>query len=57
MNYVPELKHSLLSVSQICDNGFPTHFTNKGCFVLKIGIVIPEDWILLNDGVMHMLLT
>ena len=43
VNYVPELKHSLLSVSQICDNGYSTHFTDKGCFILKPGVVILEE--------------
>jgi hypothetical protein len=49
VNYVPELKHSLLSVSQICDKEFSTHFTKKECLILKPGIVIPEDWILLRS--------
>jgi hypothetical protein len=44
VNYVPELQHSLLSVSQICDKDFSTHFTKKECLILKPGIVIPEDW-------------
>lgn len=48
VNFVPKLKHSLLSVSQICDNDFSTHFTRKGCFILKPGIVIPKDWIFLE---------
>ncbi|XP_052625893.1 uncharacterized protein LOC128132926 [Lactuca sativa] len=29
VNFAPELKHSLLSVSQICDKGYSTHFTDK----------------------------
>ncbi|XP_076883438.1 uncharacterized protein LOC143532205 [Bidens hawaiensis] len=49
VNYVPELKHSLLNVSQICDKGFSTHFTNKECLILKPGIVIPEEWILVGS--------
>ena len=49
VNYVPELKHSLLSVSQICENGYSTHFTDKGCYILKPGVVIPDDWILLKS--------
>ena len=48
VNYVLELKHSMLSVSQICDNGFSTHFTKKGCFFLKPGVVIPDEWVLLK---------
>ena len=43
VNFVPELKHSLLSVSQICDKGFSAHFTNKDCLILKPGIVILEE--------------
>ena len=46
VNFAPELKHSLLSVSQICDKGYSTHFTDKECLILKPDIVIPEDWIL-----------
>ena len=34
VNYVQELNHSLLSVSQICDKQFSTHFTSKECFIL-----------------------
>ncbi|KAI3780117.1 hypothetical protein L2E82_10028 [Cichorium intybus] len=43
------LKHSLLSVSQICDKGFSTHFTKKECLILKPGVVIPEEWILVRS--------
>ena len=49
VNFAPELKHSLLSVSQICDKGYSTHFTDKECLILKPGIVIPEDWILVRS--------
>ena len=49
VNYVPELKHSLLSVSQICDKDFSTHFTKNECLILKPGIVIPEEWILVRS--------
>ena len=49
VNFVPELKHSLLSVSQICDKDFTAHFTKKECLILKPGIVIPEDWILVRS--------
>ena len=34
VNFAPELKHSLLSVSQICDKGYSTHFTDKECMIL-----------------------
>ena len=43
VNYAPELKHSLLTVSQICDKGYSTHFTDKECLILKPCIVIPDD--------------
>ncbi|KAD4385615.1 hypothetical protein E3N88_25784 [Mikania micrantha] len=46
--YVEELNHSLLSVSQICDKSFSTHFTNKECLILKPGFVVPEKWILMR---------
>ncbi|KAI3767616.1 hypothetical protein L2E82_17880 [Cichorium intybus] len=49
VNFVPELKHSLLSVSQICDKGFSTHFTKKECLILKPDVVIPEEWILVRS--------
>ena len=48
VNFVPALKQSLLSVSQICDRDFSTHFTKKECLILKHGIVIPEEWILVR---------
>ena len=41
VNYAPELKHRLLSFSQICDKGYSTHFTNKECLILKPDIIIP----------------
>ena len=37
VNYAPELKHSLLSVSQISDKDYSTHFTKKECLILKPG--------------------
>ncbi|KAD3067019.1 hypothetical protein E3N88_34899 [Mikania micrantha] len=46
--YVEELNHSLLSVSQICDKSFSTHFTNKECLIPKPGFVVPEKWILMR---------
>ena len=49
VNFAPELKHSLLSVSQICDKGYSTHFTDKECIILKPCIVIPEEWILVKS--------
>ena len=49
VNYVPELKHSLLSVSQICDRDYSTLFTKKGCFILKPGIITPDEWVLVKS--------
>ena len=49
VNYVPELQHSLLSVSQICDKDFSAHFTKKECLILKSGVVIPEEWVLVRS--------
>ena len=49
VNYAPEFKHNLLSVSQICDKGYSTHFIDKECLVLKPGIVIPDEWILVKS--------
>ena len=49
VKYAPELKHSLLSVSQICDKGYSTHFMNKECLILKPGIIIPEECILVRS--------
>ncbi|XP_052622736.1 uncharacterized protein LOC128128015 [Lactuca sativa] len=49
VNYAPELKHNLLSISQICDKGYSTHLTDKECMILKPGIVILEEWILVKS--------
>lgn len=38
----------MLSISQICDKEFSTHFTNKECMILKLGFKIPEEWILMR---------
>ena len=35
VNYAPELKHSFLSVSQICDKGYSTHFPDKECLIFE----------------------
>ncbi|KAI3754532.1 hypothetical protein L1987_54317 [Smallanthus sonchifolius] len=47
VNYVEQLEHNLLSVSQVCDKDFSFHFNKSECLVLKPGFVIPEDWILM----------
>ena len=48
VNFVEELNHNLMSVSQICDKGNPVAFNEKEALVLKPGFVIPEEWILLR---------
>ena len=48
VNYVEQLKHNLMSVSQICYKGNPVHFTEKEALILKPGFTIPEEWILLK---------
>ncbi|KAJ0466681.1 putative RNA-directed DNA polymerase [Helianthus annuus] len=48
VNYVEQLKHNLMSVSQVCDKGHSVHFTNTGALVLKPGLVIPDDWIVMR---------
>ena len=48
INYVQQLDHNLLSVSQICDKKFTVHFDDAGCYVLKPGFKIPAEWILLS---------
>ncbi|KAM0050261.1 putative RNA-directed DNA polymerase [Helianthus debilis subsp. tardiflorus] len=48
INFVQQLDHNLLSVSQICDKQFSVHFDANGCYVLKPGFKIPKEWILLS---------
>ncbi|KAJ0938259.1 putative RNA-directed DNA polymerase [Helianthus annuus] len=48
INFVQQLDHNLLSVSQICDKKFSVHFDANGCYVLKPGFKIPKEWILLS---------
>ncbi|KAL9996280.1 putative RNA-directed DNA polymerase [Helianthus debilis subsp. tardiflorus] len=48
VNYIAELENNLLSISQICDRMYTTHFTNKECLILKPGFVIPEEWIIMR---------
>ncbi len=47
-NFCEQLKHNLLSVSQICDKEHTVAFTKEECLVLKPGFKIPEEWILLK---------
>ena len=53
VNYVEELKHNLMSVSQICDNGYKMLFTDKACFVLKPGVSVPKDWVVMRAPRVH----
>ncbi|KAJ0836902.1 putative RNA-directed DNA polymerase [Helianthus annuus] len=48
INYVKQIDHNLLSVSQICDKKFSVIFDDAGCYVLKPGFKIPQDWVLLS---------
>ncbi|KAM0054935.1 hypothetical protein Hdeb2414_s0006g00200381 [Helianthus debilis subsp. tardiflorus] len=48
INFVQQLDHNLLSVSQICDKKFSVHFDANGCYVLKPGFRIPKDRIYLS---------
>ena len=48
VNYVEQLKHNLMSVSQICDKGHSVHFTKSEALVLKPGVKIPEEWIIMK---------
>ncbi|KAI3808199.1 hypothetical protein L1987_24147 [Smallanthus sonchifolius] len=42
VNYVEQLEHNLLSVSQVCDKKFSFPFNDSECYILKQGFVIPE---------------
>ncbi|KAF5753698.1 putative RNA-directed DNA polymerase [Helianthus annuus] len=48
INYVKQIDHNLLSVSKICDKKFTVLFDDAGCYVLKPGFKIPQEWILLS---------
>ena len=48
VNYVEQLTHNLMSVSQICDKGNTVHFTDKEAVILKPGFEIPDDWIIMR---------
>ena len=49
VNFVPELKHSILSVSQICDKDFSAHFTKNECLILKSRVIIPDERVLVRS--------
>ncbi|KAI3808650.1 hypothetical protein L1987_24607 [Smallanthus sonchifolius] len=48
VNYVEQLEHNLLSVSQVCDKKFSFHLNDSECYILKPGFVIPDEWILMK---------
>ena len=48
VNYVEQLQHNLMSVSQVCDKGHSVLFTKSEALVLKPGLIIPEDWIMMR---------
>ncbi|KAI3776071.1 hypothetical protein L1987_45832 [Smallanthus sonchifolius] len=48
VNYVGQLEHNLLSVSQVYDRKFSFHFNDAECYILKPGFVIPDEWILMK---------
>ena len=48
VNYVEQLKHDLMSVSQIFDKGNSVLFTTLEALILKPGFVIPEEWIVMR---------
>ncbi|KAI3821664.1 hypothetical protein L1987_09233 [Smallanthus sonchifolius] len=48
VNYCEQLKHNLLSVSQMCDKEYSVMFDKTECMILKLGFEVPEDWILMR---------
>ncbi|MFS8025508.1 hypothetical protein Hanom_Chr16g01475871 [Helianthus anomalus] len=48
VNYIAKLENNLLSISQICDRKYTTHFNNKECLILKPGFVVPEEWVIMR---------
>ena len=48
VNYVSELKHNLMSVSQVCDKDHSVFFNKSEAMVLKPGVVIPDDWVVMR---------
>ncbi|KAI3808221.1 hypothetical protein L1987_24169 [Smallanthus sonchifolius] len=48
VNFVPQLKYNLMSVSQICDKDFCALFNSTECLILMPGVVIPEELILMR---------
>ncbi|KAI3807431.1 hypothetical protein L1987_23359 [Smallanthus sonchifolius] len=48
VNFCGQLKHNLLSVSQMCDKEYSVMFDKSECLILKPGFEVPEDWILMR---------
>ncbi|KAI3773997.1 hypothetical protein L1987_48538 [Smallanthus sonchifolius] len=48
VNFCEQLKHNLLSVSQMCDEEYSVMFDKSECLILKPGFEVPEDWILMR---------
>ncbi|KAI3825192.1 hypothetical protein L1987_06669 [Smallanthus sonchifolius] len=48
VNFCEQLKHNLLSVSQMCDKEYSVMFDKSECLILKPGFEVPEDWILMR---------
>ncbi|KAI3725248.1 hypothetical protein L1987_65029 [Smallanthus sonchifolius] len=48
VNFCEQLKHNLLSVSQMCDKEYSMMFDKSECLILKPGFEVPEDWILMR---------
>ncbi|KAI3754624.1 hypothetical protein L1987_54411 [Smallanthus sonchifolius] len=48
VNFCEQLKHNLLSVSQLCDKEYSVMFDKSECLILKPGFEVPKDWILMR---------
>ncbi|KAI3815669.1 hypothetical protein L1987_15348 [Smallanthus sonchifolius] len=48
VNFCEQLKHNLLSVSQMCDKEYSVMFDKSECLILKPGFEVPKDWILMR---------
>ncbi|KAI3813867.1 hypothetical protein L1987_18602 [Smallanthus sonchifolius] len=48
VNFCQQLKHNLLSVSQMCDKEYSVMFDKSECLILKPGFEVPKDWILMR---------
>ncbi|KAI3795803.1 hypothetical protein L1987_38463 [Smallanthus sonchifolius] len=48
VNYYEQLKHNMLSVSQMCDKEYSVMFDKIECMIIKPGFKVPENWILMR---------